>query len=286
MNCYNSARYLREALESVRAQTFSSWEIVFWDNRSTDESAKIFKSIDDPRLRYFLAPEHTQLGMAKGLAIEQARGEWLAFLDCDDLWMPRKLEQQVAIISEEGPELGLVYGRMVMLVENDAKHTSLGKRASAANWRVSNKVLPEGDIFADLLKDNFVPQPSAMVRRSAYLAAGSIDRGLKHAWDYDLFVKVSRAFRARAVQEAVCCYRIHGTNLSHTQTEDGYREAMAIVGRYLPAPEAKAGVQWHQTHLAANEILHGQILKGLRRLQRYGNFAIFLRKFVVRVRGI
>src|SRR3972149_5927289 len=83
MNCYNGARYLREALASVLVQTFTDWEIVFWDNQSADESAAIFKSYSDRRFRYFLAPEHTVLGRARNLAVEQARGEWIAFLDCD-----------------------------------------------------------------------------------------------------------------------------------------------------------------------------------------------------------
>lgn len=280
MNCYNSAQYLREALESVRAQSFTDWEIVFWDNRSIDESAAIFKSFDDPRLHYFLAPEHTILGKAKGAAIEKARGEWLAFLDCDDLWLPNKLAQQVAIISEEGPELGLVYGRMNIQVEEEARTTPMGRVAMAVTNDGFIKGLPQGRIFADLLKENFIPQPSAMIRRSSYRFVGGIDPGLRHAWDYDLFVKVASKFNARAVQDVVCHYRIHGSNLSHTQTEDSYREAIAIAGRFLPTPEAKLGIRWHQTQLAANEMRQGRILKGLRRLWTHGDFVLFMGKSV------
>ncbi len=286
MNCYNSARYLREALESVRTQTFTDWEIVFWDNRSTDESAAIFRSFDDPRFRYFLAPGHTPLGMAKSLAIEQARGEWLAFLDCDDLWLPRKLEQQVALISEEGPELGLVYGRMDMLVEEEAKHTPMGRSAVAANCRGSNKALPDGNIFADLLKENLVPQPSAMVRRSAYRSVGGIDRNLRHAWDYDLFVKLSKEFKARAVQKIVCTYRVHSTNLSHVQTVVNYKETMAIVSRYLPVHEARLGIRSHETHFAVSEMRQGRILDGMMRVLVQGNIALFIRKFAKYLGGI
>lgn len=280
MNCYNSARYLREALESVRAQTFSSWEIVFWDNRSTDESAGIFRSFGDPRFRYFLAPEHTQLGAAKNLAIGQARGEWLAFLDCDDLWLPHKLERQVVIVSEEGPELGLVYGGMEILVENEARKTSMGRSAFAARCHGANKALPEGDIFAALLQENIVPQPTAMVRRSVYQSVGGVDQGLKHAWDYDLFVKISRVSRVRAVQETVSVYRIHGTNLSHTQTAINYGETIAIISRYLPSPEAQRGMRSQQTTFAVNEMRQGHVLDGLRRVVIRGDLALFSGKFM------
>ncbi len=128
MNCYNSSRYLREALDSVLAQTFADWELIFWDNRSTDDSAKIFKSYTDKRLRYFMAPTHTVLGRARNMAVGEARGEWLAFLDCDDLWVPQKLEKQIAVVREDTDEIGLVYGEMRILVsEGEAKtlwHTS------------------------------------------------------------------------------------------------------------------------------------------------------------------
>lgn len=280
MNCYNSARYLSAALESVRAQTFPNWEIVFWDNRSTDESAEIFRSFDDPRFRYFLSPEHTILGKAKGIAIENARGEWLAFLDCDDLWLPHKLEQQIAIISEEGPDLGLVYGRMGMLVEEEARATPLGKSALAATSHGSTKALPDGDVYAGLLKENFIPQPSAMIRRSAYLSVGGVNRELRHAWDYDLFVKVSKEFKARAVQERVCTYRIHGSNLSHTQAVVDYSESTAIVSRYLPLREARIGMQSHETCFAVSEIRQGRVLNGLMRIIIHGDMALFIRKLV------
>src|SRR4030067_1280023 len=94
MNCYNSEKYLREAIDSVLAQTYQNWEIIFWDNQSTDKSAAIFKSYADPRFCYFLAPEHTTLGQARNLAVEQAHGAWVAFLDCGDILFPRKLAQQ------------------------------------------------------------------------------------------------------------------------------------------------------------------------------------------------
>ena len=75
INCFNGEKYLREALDSVITQTYKNWEIIFWDNQSTDESAEIFNSYDDVRLRYFLAPKFTKLGQARNLAVANATGE-------------------------------------------------------------------------------------------------------------------------------------------------------------------------------------------------------------------
>jgi glycosyltransferase involved in cell wall biosynthesis len=90
MNCYNSDRYLKEAIQSVIDQTYQNWEIVFWDNRSTDQSAIIVTSFNDSRIKYFLADEHTGLGKARNAALAKSTGEYVSFLDCDDIWFSDK----------------------------------------------------------------------------------------------------------------------------------------------------------------------------------------------------
>src|SRR5258708_11311434 len=94
MNIRDGAPYLREALDSVLAQPFTAWELIVWDDCSKDDSPKIVAGYSDQRIHYFLSPEDTRLGRARDLAIRQSTGEWLAFLDQDDVWLPRKLEKQ------------------------------------------------------------------------------------------------------------------------------------------------------------------------------------------------
>lgn len=283
MNCYNGTQYLREALDSVLAQTFTDWELVFWDNRSTDDSAAIFKTYMDERFRYFLASEHTPLGRARHLAVEQARGEWIAFLDCDDLWLPTKLEQQVIIIRQEGAELGLVYGRSWMFVDEGGRDTRVAKELRVTEHRGPPQRLVEGNIFPQLLKGNFIYVLTAMVRRSAYWSVGGIDSSLKQAEDFDLWVKICKVFKARAVQEVIGCYRIHASNVSNTQMEDNFHEGLAIVSRYLPLPEATIGIRWQQTHFAACEMRTGAVFKGLRRLLLHGYTTLFCYKLLTSV---
>lgn len=98
MNCYNGERFLREAIDSVRSQTFEDWEIIFWDNASTDGSAAIAQGYHDPRLRYFRGTTNVPLGEARKLALAEAQGEWIGFLDTDDLWYPQKLARQIAAV--------------------------------------------------------------------------------------------------------------------------------------------------------------------------------------------
>ncbi len=93
MNCFNGEQYLREAIDSVIAQTYQNWELIFYDNQSIDNSAEIFKTYNDKRLRYFYASNHTLLYEARNNAIQYASGYFLAFLDVDDWWDPLKLEK-------------------------------------------------------------------------------------------------------------------------------------------------------------------------------------------------
>ncbi len=163
MNVRNGASYLREALDSVLAQTFTDWELIVWDDCSTDNSAQIVSEYRDLRIRYFLSPEDTPLGKARDSAIRQASGEWLAFLDQDDVWLPRKLEMQMAL-AETG--VGIVYGRTVMF---DARH---GDRRDY-DYAHEFTALPEGDIFTQLFADAcFIAMSSAVLRRSAVEEAG------------------------------------------------------------------------------------------------------------------
>ena len=85
MNCYNGEKYLRMALDSVVEQTYTNWEIIFWDNQSKDKSAEIFKSYKDNRFKYFYAHEHTTLYKARNLAINRAKGDFISFLDVKEI---------------------------------------------------------------------------------------------------------------------------------------------------------------------------------------------------------
>ena len=158
MNVRNGAAFLREALDSVMAQTFADWELIVWDDCSTDDSANIVSQYHDDRIRYFLSPDETPLGTARDRAIRQARGEWLAFLDQDDVWLPHKLEQQMALIDDG---VGIIYGRTVFFDS---------RRGNVRDYDYFHEfeALPEGDIFAELFRHAcFIAMSSAVLRRSA-----------------------------------------------------------------------------------------------------------------------
>ena len=91
MNCHNGETFLKEAIRSVLKQKYKKWELIFWDNNSIDASAKIFKNFKDKRLKYYFRKKKVSLYESRNSAIKKAKGEFIGFLDADDLWCSYKL---------------------------------------------------------------------------------------------------------------------------------------------------------------------------------------------------
>ena len=207
MNCYNSDTYLKETLDCVFAQTYQNWEIIFWDNQSTDKSAEIVQSFKDPRLRYFYAPEHTPLGEARNLAIDEAKGEWIAILDADDLWHPGKLEAAFALLARypQKEQVSLLYSKTEYI---DSEGKRFGLFEEHYSGEIHDKLIMYGD---------FVFISSAIFRTDILRKAGKIDISLHYAEDYDILLKVTKSHRALCVDAFHTSYRVHADNLTSTK---------------------------------------------------------------------
>lgn len=97
---YNCAKFIAETIKSVLAQTYQNWEILFVDDCSTDNSVEIAESFQDPRIRILKNEKNSGAAVARNYALREAKGKWIAFLDSDDLWLPEKLEKQIAFMEE------------------------------------------------------------------------------------------------------------------------------------------------------------------------------------------
>jgi len=228
MNCYNSDKYLNEAIDSVIVQTYQNWEIIFWDNQSTDKSADIVRSYNDERIKYFYAPFHTLLGEARNLAVNKATGEWIAFLDCDDVWYSNKLQIQIQNVSND---IGMIYSRMEFLIEESGIQTNMGKSISKKIYP-KRKTLPIGEIFDKLLFECFIPLPSVLIRSELFNQVGGIDGSLKVAEDYDIFLKIAKISKVKAIDSVLCKYRVHDNNLSHKNIDKTFEESIMIIEKY------------------------------------------------------
>jgi glycosyltransferase involved in cell wall biosynthesis len=207
MNCFNSDQYLAEAIDSVFAQTFSSWEIIFFDNCSTDNSAMISKGYDG-RLRYFRSEKTVPLGHARNLAIEKARGKYIAFLDCDDRWIKSKLARQVEAL-EADTGLGAVF--------SDALFFGQGTKT----FRTFPVNKPrQGMIFRDLLSRYVLPMPTIIVRREALDNIGGwFDERFNMVEDADLFMRVAYYYPIAFVDDVLAHRRMHAASWTSMKKE-------------------------------------------------------------------
>ena len=228
MNCYNGERYLVEAIDSVLAQTWQNWEVIFWDNQSADRSAEICKSYNDPRMRYFRSDRHTSLGEARALALEQVHGDFVAVLDVDDLWLPRKLEIQMPLFDD--PEVGIVISDTVFFTDGGEQRQLFGDHAP-----------PQGWVFGDLLNSYFCSLETVVMRRCAIQSlAQAFDRSLSHISDFDLVVRLSKDWKLAYVGEILAKWRVHASSGSWAEPDRFYREKMQFVKKMDALPEFAA----------------------------------------------
>jgi glycosyltransferase involved in cell wall biosynthesis len=200
MNCYNGEKYLAQAIESVLAQTWTHWEIIFWDNHSTDQSAAIFKSYDDPRLHYHYAPNHTLLYEARNYAIAKARGNFLAFLDVDDWWAPQKLALQLPAFDD--PEVGMV-------CSNYWIHSQIKNK----RWQALPLSPPSGWVMDALLKRYYVGLLTLVIRKTAFASLDyPFDPRYHIIGDFDLVIRLAAAWKLGVLPTAIAFYRVHGAN--------------------------------------------------------------------------
>lgn len=207
MNCYNGEKYLREAIESVLAQSYQNWEVIFWDNQSSDQSAAIFKSFSDIRLKYFYAETHTTLYKARNCAIEKSIGDFVAFLDVDDWWEVDKLEQQIPLFQDAN--VGLVYGNYWLVNE----------RKKSIKMAVHHRSLPEGRALNQLLANYVLGMLTMVVRRSAIESLNKVfDSRYQMIGDFDLAIRLAVEWKIACVKTPVAFYRWHGENRSMLDT--------------------------------------------------------------------
>lgn len=201
---FNGEKYLEGALQSVFRQTYQQFEIIVVDDGSlTDASAKICDKFRE-RLTYFLQ-ENKGLSAARNAGIRRSRGDYIAFIDDDDIWLPEKLEKLVRYddaLRTKGITSGLIYSGYQAMLEN-------GEDLCKVLYRV------EGPCYLPLLFVNLVGPPSAvLISRSVLDQVGLFDENLRAAEDWDLWLRVARRYPIYSLNEFLVRYRFRTNSLS------------------------------------------------------------------------
>lgn len=196
---YNLERYIAETLDSLKAQTYQDYEAIIVNDGSVDRSEEIIVPyLEDPRFRY-IRQENGGVARARETAVLAAKGEWFAHLDGDDIWLPDKLERQIALADSDS-RANLIYGNVIVFYEDGHEHLLYAHP------------MPEGDITPHLYKHNLLPTSSVMVKTADIAAVGGYPI-LRFGEDYTLWLRIARkGVWARACMSPVVRYRIRGNS--------------------------------------------------------------------------
>lgn len=191
---YNRAYTLARCLESVRAQTFTDWELIAVDDASTDGSAALVESCRDPRVRLLRHEVNRGPSAARNTALAAARGEWVALIDSDDEWLPAKLERQLAFLQATGND---ACGCEYWLV--DAGAIEQVRLPAPASWAE--------DLHTQCRLGNGT---TLCARRACFEAIGPFDEGLRLYEDWDWLLRLVARFRYGVVEEPLARVHVSG----------------------------------------------------------------------------
>jgi glycosyltransferase involved in cell wall biosynthesis len=180
--CHNSEKIVPDAINSVLKQSERDFELIMVDDGSTDGTAAVIESINDPRVK-LVRQENKGASAARNTGINAARGDYVAFLDHDDLWLPTFLEKTVTLLDRD-PQAIMVAANQYWQKHPSDHDTTLYDCVKFDNSR--NEIL-----FEDLIRRNIISTSASVVRREALIQCGGFDEELRVAEDYNLWLKIS-----------------------------------------------------------------------------------------------
>lgn len=220
INCFNGERFLKETFDSVFAQTYTNWEIIFWDNCSTDNSENIAKSYGE-KIKYYQASTNTKLGEARNLAIKKATGKYVCFIDCDDIWFPNKLLDQVKLM-ENSNDLVLCYSSIEEITIYK-KHF----RNVITNYET-------GYLFKDLLKQYDINILTSMIRLDKLTESGfNFDKNISASEEYCLFMQLASKYKIGVIKEIHGQYRVYEDSLTSKSLQDLGKERRYTLNKII-----------------------------------------------------
>ncbi|HEY9675154.1 MAG TPA: glycosyltransferase family A protein [Waterburya sp.] len=263
-NFFNAEKYFEEAIESVFAQTYNNWELLLVDDGSTDSSTVIalrYAQQYPEKVRYLEHEGHANRGRcaARNLGIEKARGEYIAFLDADDVYLPQKLEQQLALMDAH-PEAAVVFGPTQYWHSWTGKPEDKQRDSFGKLWIPPNQFFHPPKLLTLLLQSKANPPAtcSVLMRRELFAEVGSFDDTVRDVYE-------DKAFFAKVYLKAPV--------FVHSQSWDNYRQhpesTCAVAQRtgwyhpYKPNPAHQTYLNWMTEYLSQEGVKDAEIWQAL-----------------------
>ena len=259
MNCHNGERYLKESLKSVLNQSYRNWELIFFDNASTDKSKYIFNTFADSRFKYFFSKKKINLYKARNLAIKETKGNFIAFIDVDDWWEKKNLSSRKDFFLKE--EYAFSYSNCFNFFEKNKKKKLFTKEK-----------LPSGYVFNDLSKNYLVNLSSILIRKSfLYRLNYFFNSRYNVIGDFDLILRLSEKYLAHSINKPLVNIRYHNENFSRLNRDLFYNEYKNWYKKIIKLKNYKKNKQIFLLKLKYLEIIKD--------LVKFKNFTIFIKIF-------
>ncbi len=225
---YNRSRLLPRAIESAQSAA-ADLEVIVVDDCSSDDTPDVCANISG--IRYVRLSANGGLANARNVGITESSSEFIAFLDDDDLRLPNSLDKQLQTITADD-RIALCYGQALI---GDA-------RRQLPTGEIYPAKCPTGDIFWDLLEDNFIPMPTVLTRKSSLLTAGCFNTGMSLVEDWDMWLRLSEHFLIAAIEEPVAIHRkaIAESGQMSSSSAQLCKQALRVQQMALDRPRARA----------------------------------------------
>ena len=234
---YNRAQFLKRAVHSA-LEAGSDLEVVVVDDCSTDDTPEVCAKLAN--IRYIRLTTNQGLANARNVGIAESSSDFIAFLDDDDLRLPGSIDKQLCkMVADEG--IALCYGRALI---GDA-------RRQLPTGQIYPSECPQGDVFWELLENNFIPMPSVLVRKSALLELGGFNTALPLVEDWDMWLRISESFLVAAIEEPVAIHRKADadSNQMCSNSSAMCKQAMRVQQMALARKRARTAVSAKRRHV-------------------------------------
>jgi len=210
INFHNGEKYLKQSIKSVIEQYYNNFELILWDNCSTDNSLKIIKSFDDSRIKYFYSNNKTTLYKARNLAVKKTSGKLIAFLDCDDWWEKNYLSSRSEFFRTDN---SFYYSNTNLIFKKN------NKKKLYRNFR-----LPNGKIIDQLVRDYFIIISGVIFKKKIFEDNIFFNENYNIIGDYDFMMRVSSIYNGHSIDLPLVNYRVHSSNFSTLNSKMFYQE--------------------------------------------------------------
>lgn len=213
--CYNGEKFIAEAIKSVLNQTYKEFEIIVVDDGSIDGTrTQVEPYLTNRRIKFIQHNGNKGIAAARNTGITHSRGEFITFLDQDDLWLPEKLEKQIKVMLCGQEKPGLVFTGMLEIKEDGTTQKKPRKDKLPPNINS----LSQKKVTESLFMYNFIPLITAMVRRECFDKVGLMDESIKGgADDYDICLRIADKYKVKYIDTVLAVHRIHEANYSNDE---------------------------------------------------------------------